>query len=457
MTANHEVILPPINRRPALPDRPPDWVDPGRLNASVRAPARAGKRFIVAFFLVFGGWGFLVPLAGGAVAPGIITPDSYKKTVQHLEGGIIADLRVREGVEVTAGQPLLVLESVQENATYDALREQHWTLLAKQARLDAERAGRDQIEWPDELQPADSRIRAVVDAQQQVFETRRDTRITKRNVLQQKIEQLSEQIKGFDAELQSVSSQISLIEEEMQAKDALVAKSLIAKPEALRLRRMNAEMVGKRGQYLADIARVQQQIGETRMQLLADDAERADQIANEADKIHNDQMGVLEKMRASADVLRRMVVTAPISGTIVNLKFKTIGGVVQRGEPILDIVPSNDTLVIDARVSPLDVKAVHKGLQAQIHLSAYTSRDTPRIPGVVQSVSADRILDAGTQQPYYLVRVTVNRDLLRRLAPHVELIPGMPAEVLIVTGHRTLIDYLSQPFRDAFWRSFRET
>src|SRR5262249_22162032 len=146
--------------------------------------------------------------------------------------------------------------------------------------------------------------------------------------------------------------------------------------------------------------------GETTMQLLADDAERADQIANEADKVRNDQMGVLEKMRASADVLRRMVVTAPISGTVVNLKFKTIGGVVQRGEPILEIVPSNDALVIDARVTPLDVKAVHKGLQAQIRLSAYTSRDTPRIPGVVQSVSADRILDAGTQQPYYLARVT---------------------------------------------------
>jgi HlyD family secretion protein/epimerase transport system membrane fusion protein len=456
MNAN-EIILPPMNRRPALPDRLPDWADPRRLNASVRAPARAGGRLIAAFFLVFGCWGFLVPFAGGAVAPGIIMPDSYKNTVQHLEGGIIADLRVREGAEVMAGQPLLVLESVQENATYATLREQHWTLLAKQARLDAERAGREQIEWPGELQSADSRVRAAADAQQQVFETRRDTRATKKNVLQQKIEQFSEQIKGLEAELQSVSSQISLIEEELQAKDALVAKNLIAKPEALRLKRMNAEMVGKRGEYIADMARVRQQIGETKMQLLADDAERADQIANEADKVRNDQMSVVEKMRASADVLRRMVVTAPISGTIVNLKFKTVGGVVQRGEPILEIVPSDDALVIDARVTPLDVKAVHRGLQAQIQLSAYSSRDTPRIPGVVQSVSADRILDPGTQQPYYLARVTMNRDQLRRLAPHVELIPGMPAEVLIVTQHRTLVDYLSKPFRDAFWRSFRES
>src|SRR5215475_8597192 len=132
MTANQEIILPPMNRRPALPDQLPYWADPSQLKASVSAPARAGRRLIMVFLLVFGGWGFLVPLAGGAVAPGIVTPDSYKKTVQHLEGGIIADLLVREGAEVTAGQPLLVLESVRENATYDALREQHWTLLAKQ-------------------------------------------------------------------------------------------------------------------------------------------------------------------------------------------------------------------------------------------------------------------------------------------------------------------------------------
>jgi HlyD family secretion protein len=456
MTASHEVILPPLNRRRALPDRRPDWADPRRLDASVQGPARAGGRLIVVFLLVFGAWGFLVPLAGGAVAPGVVTPDGYKKTVQHLEGGIIADLRVREGAQVTVGQPLLVLESVQESAAYDALLEQHWTLLAKQARLDAERAGHE-IEWPSELQSADPRVRAVVNVQERVFAARRDTRVTKKNVLQQKIEQFNEQIKGINAEVESASSQISLIEEELQAKDALVAKNLIAKPEALRLKRMYAEMVGKRGEHIADIARVQQQIGETKMQLLAGDAESTDQITNEADKVHSELMSVLEKMRASADVLRRMVVTAPVSGTIVNLKFKTVGGVVQRGESILEIVPSDDSLVIDAHVTPLDVKAVHKGLQAEIHLSAYTSRDMPRIPGVVQSVSADRILDANSHQPYYLARIAVNRDLVRRLAPRVELIPGMPAEVLVVTEHRTLIDYLSRPFRDAFWRSFRES
>src|SRR5215475_3570240 len=251
MTATQEIILPPLNRRPALPDQLPNWADPSQLKASVSAPARAGRRLIVVFLLVFGGWGLLVPLAGGAMAPGIITPDGYKKTVQHLEGGIIADLRVREGSEVTAGQPLLVLESVQESATYDALQQQRWTLLAKQARLDAERVGNERIEWPQELHSADTRVGAVLEAQQQIFETRRETRTTKKNVLLQKIEQLSEQIKGIDSEVQSASSQLLLIEEELQAKDMLVAKGLMAKPEVLRLKRLDAEMTGKRGEYIA--------------------------------------------------------------------------------------------------------------------------------------------------------------------------------------------------------------
>jgi HlyD family secretion protein/epimerase transport system membrane fusion protein len=149
-------------------------------------------------------------------------------------------------------------------------------------------------------------------------------------------------------------------------------------------------------------------------------------------------------------------VTAPISGTVVNSSFKTIGGVVERGKPILEIVPSSDDLVIEARVTPMDVKAVHVGLTAQIHFTAYSSRSTPRVPGTVQTVSADRLLDANTHQPYYLVKVNVDREAMRRLAPNVKLIAGMPADVLIVTEHRSMFDYLFQPFLEAFRQSFHE-
>jgi HlyD family secretion protein len=155
-------------------------------------------------------------------------------------------------------------------------------------------------------------------------------------------------------------------------------------------------------------------------------------------------------------VVRRTVVAAPVNGTVVDLKFKTIGGVVQRGEPIMSIVPTGDELIVEARLTPLDVKAVHSGLEAQIHLSAYSSQIVPKIPGTVRTVSADRLMDDSTRQPYYLARVAIDRATLKRIAPTVDLISGMPVEVLVVTERRTMMDYLTKPFRDALWRSFRE-
>jgi HlyD family secretion protein len=351
---------------------------------------------------------------------------------------------------------LLLIQDVQDRATHDALQQQRWSLLAREARLTAEHADGQQIEWPAELDAPDPVVRKIVLAQQQIFETRRTAHAMKKAVLRQRVEQLHEQIKGIRAQVESTGYQLEYVDEEVEAKRYLLDKGLVSKPEFLSRKRTHAELAGKRGEELADIARAEQQIGETEMQLLSADAERSDQIANETDKVRADLRDVTEKLRASDDVLKRKVVTAPVEGTIVNLKFKTIGAVIQRGEPIVEIVPSDDALVIEARVTPLDVKAVHDGLQAQIHLSAYSSRTTPRIPGIVQSVSADRILDQNTHEPYYLARVAVNRELLHSLAPHVHLVSGMPAEVLIITEHRSMFDYLFKPFRDAFRRSFHE-
>jgi HlyD family secretion protein len=426
------------------------------LKPNICVPARLGKALILIFVLVFGGWGYFAPLDGGAVAPGVINPDSGKKTIQHFEGGIIAEMRVREGEAVTVGQPLVVLESTQARAAHDSLMQQRWSLLARKARLEAENAGQDQIEWPPEMLSMDRQIESIVEAQREVFDARRLTYSTKKNVLAQQIEQLTQQINGNEAQVESASRQIEFVSEELQAKEYLVKRGLVAKPEALRLKRVDAELSGKRGEYLAAIARLRQQIGETKLQILSIDAERADQIANDADKVRADLTDVTEKLHASADVLQRTVVVAPVSGTVVDVKFKTVGGVVQRGELIMSIVPSSDELIIEGRVTPLDRKAVHSGLQAQIHLSAYSSRVVPKIPGTVRTVSADRLVDDTTHQPYYLARVAVDRQTLEQLAPTVDLIPGMPVEVLIVTERRTMFDYILKPFRDAFWRSFRE-
>jgi HlyD family secretion protein/epimerase transport system membrane fusion protein len=423
---------------------------------AVHAPARWGVALVVFFVLAFGSWGWLVPLDGGAVAPGIVNPDSGKKTIQHLEGGIIAELPVREGERVKAGQPIVVLESTQARAAHETLVQQRLSLVARKARLEAERGGFARIEWPAELRMVPANIKPVLDAQQEVFETRRQTHASRREILAQRIEQLLHQIRGYEAQALSASKQIGFVAEELSAKEFLVRRGLIPKPEALRLKRTDAEISGKLGEYEAEIARARQQIGEARLQILAVDAERADQIAGDFEKVRGELADVNEKMLASADVVRRTVVAAPVDGTVVDIKFKTLGGVVQRGEPILSIVPAGDELIVEARLTPVDVKAVHAGLEARLNLSAWSSRLVPKIPGVVRTVSADRLTDEATRQPYYLARVAVDRPTLQRLAPGIDLIPGMPVEVLVVTERRTMLDYLLRPFDDALWRSFRE-
>ena len=428
----------------------------GPLKPDIRRPARYGSVLILIFVVVFVGWGGFVHLDGGAVAPGVINPDSGKKTIQHLEGGIVAELPVHEGQAVKMNQALVVLESTQARATHEALVQQRLSLLARKVRLDAERAGESRIQWPPELRSSDPQIRGIVVAQQEVFETRSSTHASRRDILAQRIEQLMQQIKGHEAQVESTTRQIDFVGEELRAKEYLVARGLSPKPEALRLRRTDAEISGKRAHYGAEIARANQQVGETRMQILGVDAERADQIAAEQDKVRAELAEVNEKLQASADVVKRTVVIAPVNGTVVDIKFRTIGGVVQRGDPIMSIVPEGDEMIIEARLEPRDVKAVHSGLEAKVRFTAYSSRNVPDVPGTVRTVSADRLMDETKHQPYYLVRVAVDRELVKTLAPSVDLIPGMPVEVLVVTESRTMLDYLAKPFRDALWRSFRE-
>lgn len=417
-----------------------------------------GLVLTVGFLLGFGIWGSMVPIAGGATAPAIISPDGSRKTVQHLEGGIIQSLRVRDGDDVEAGQPLVILSDIQPRATYESLLDQYRTLLTTRARLLAERAGHEDFDVPGELQGTahEPGLQRVLESQRQLLKTRNAMHQSRTRVLRQRIEQYQEQITGLEAQVQSASRQFELLSEEVAGKEQLQRKGILPKPELLRLQRLQAEILGRKGEYIGNIARARQQIGETELQVTAFDAERMDQITTQIDQVRTELATVNERLFASKDVLNRTVVTAPVSGTVVNLRFKTEGGVVQKGEPIMDIVPSEDMLLIDARVSPNDIDVVYQGLPAQVHLLAYANRTAPRIAGVVRSVSADRLLDETTRQSYYLARVEVDREQVRRTDPDIQLVPGMPAEVLIVTGEQTLVQYLLKPFTDAMRRSLRE-
>ena len=443
-------------RRQSLPFAELAWDDPRRLSTSVSRPVIYGYAIILLFVAALFGWGSWAPIAGGAHAPGIISPEGSRKSVQHLEGGIVENIRIADGDVVEAGQPLVVLSNIQSKATFDMLSDERRTLLAKLARLEAEKDDRAKLILPAELQLSSGGLRDVISSQAELLETRRARYLSRYRLLRQKIDQLNEQISGFKAQVVSTTRQLALIREEAHGKEKLLRKGYIPKPELLRMQRMEAEIQGRQGEYLAAIARARQQIGEAEIEQIALAAERADQIASESDKYRNELAQVEEKLRASQDILQRTVVRAPVSGTIVNLKFKNSGAVVQRGETILEIVPSVDKLMIEARISPLDIDIVRGGLHAKVNFVAYSTRSAPQITATVKSISADRLVEKDNQRPYYLAKVEVDRAELADRAPNVQLIPGMPVDVLIVTEERTMLEYLLQPFRDALRRSFRE-
>lgn len=432
------------------------WAEAGSLERSVRGPARYAWALTWLFILGACLWAGSIRLAGGAVAPGVISPEGGRKTVQHLEGGIVARLHVRDGDTVLAGQPLLELESLQARATHDMLRSQQRALSITRLRLEAERANASDLRLPADLPADDPAAQKLFAGQRELLLTRRDAHWSRKHVLNQRVSQLEEQIRGFEIQIESTTRQLELIADELVGKRALLEKGLTRKPEVRQLERAEAEIAGRRGEYRSMIARAREQIGEALLEALRLDAERLAEISTQFDKVQLDLLATEERLRASADILARTVITAPASGKVVNLQFRAERGVVQPGVPILDIVPDEDALLIDAHVSPTDIDVVHAGLKAQVQLTAYTLRSTPRVNGIVRTVSADRLINEQNRQPYFLARIEVDRASMAAAGRGIQLLPGMPADVLIMTGERTLAEYLLQPFLDALWRSFRE-
>jgi HlyD family secretion protein/epimerase transport system membrane fusion protein len=434
----------------------PDRIDTRTLQRTVRTPIWFGLALIAVFVVGLGAWALIVPLAGGSVSQGVISPDGSTRTVQHLEGGIIRRLHVRDGDIVSRGQPLLVLESVQPQAEFDLLHKQQSKLQIMQIRLQAEIDEKEVLVFPPEYAGENPETAAAMFDQRRLFQARNAVHQARKRILGQRVSQLKEQINGYQAQITSTDRQLELIAEELEGKKELRKKGHLSKPELLRLLRMEAEINGRRGQFRASIAQAEQQIGEAEMQLIAHEAERRDQLTSQLDHVRTELSSLTEKLLASEDVLNRTVVTAPVNGTVVNLQFKTERGVIPPGAPILDIVPADETLVIDARVSPADIDVVHAGLGAKVQLSSFSSRSFPRISGIVRSVSADRLVDEVTNEPYYRASIEVNAEELEQIGSKIELVPGMPADVLIVTEERTMAQYLFQPFLDAIWKTFRE-
>lgn len=433
---------------------------PAPLMRELQPPIAAGALVIALGLGGFGLWAALAPLAGAAIAPGVISPDGSRRTVQHLEGGIIERILVEDGTVVRPGEPIIVLQDIQARAAHDVLQAHLYSLAAGRARLMAERAGSDDVDFPKWLLEASSIDTTALDAvlvQRQLFYTRAQELANRRGILSQQIAQLHEEIAGLEAQIEADARQIALITDEIQGLEHLYRKGLASKTRLLALQRALSDIEGDRAERRARIARARQAIGQTELQIIAQATAMMNAANEELTRTQAELAETEQRLAASRDVLARTLIRAPTAGTVVELRFHTPGGVIRPGEPVLDIVPTDEDLLVDARISPLDIDVVAQGLPAQVILPAFKQRHTPRMEGRVRQVSADAIIDPRTGERYFQARIEVDSKQLAAVDPPIKLAAGMPAQVYIITGEHTVLDYLLQPLFDSLRRAFRET
>jgi len=412
---------------------------------------------VVAVFLVgFGGWAAIAPLESAAIALGSVKSEGNRKTIQHLEGGIVTKILVRDGDAVKAGQELIRLDETQANAAVELLRGRYWAAKALEARLIAERDGAERIAFPPGLPGAEhAAAKEAVASQARIFAARRAAIVGKTSILRQRVAALREEVVGLKSKIAGQTTQLGLIVDEIADVEFLVNKGLARKPRLLELQRAQAEIVGGRGENRALIARANERIAETELQILDLETTLANEVVKELREAERELYDVAERLRAAEDVIGRTRIVAPLDGVVVGLKVHTAGGVIAPGEKLMDIVPSGDRLIVEAQVDPADIDAVHPGLDTHVRLTPFDKRDAKPLAGRVMSVSADRLTDERTGTAYYLARIELLEDPAAVLGGGA-LYPGMPAEVMIVTGARTALDYFLKPIARSLNRAFRE-
>ncbi len=424
------------------------------LRTDDRLERRIGLLILLAAVGGFGTWA----ADSAAVAPGMVAVEFNRKTVQHLEGGIVREILVREGARVAPGDLLVRLDDTQALAQLEIVRSQYLASRAQEARLIAERDSYREVVFPDDLLAArsDPRVEEAIAGQQQVFAARSKALTGETEVLEQRIEQLNEQIRGLEGLSASKLQRIESYKTEIKDFKKLYEKGLTDRLRLREMERLAAELEGERAEHQASIAAAQVQIGETRLQIIQLQRKQQTEVTQELRDTQAKLSDLRERIRALEDTVARTVVRAPVGGAVVGLAVHTVGGVVTPGGRLLDIVPQDEQLIVEARVAPTDADRVSPGLEAQLRFSAFNVRTTPTVPGHVLTVSGDRITDPNNpKDSYYLARIQVTPEGMNSLRG-LSLLPGMPVDVMIKTGERTFFQYLVKPITDRLAKSFRE-
>lgn len=446
-------------------------------NSTEKAPPRNAVRplllagaLICAVFGGVGAWSATAPIDSAVVAPGVIAVESDRRTVQHLEGGIVSEILVRDGSVVQEGQVLLRLDDTRVKAQEEVIRAERHAQLAIEARLIAEREDRSSISFPTAIvgrANTDKKLQEIMALQESQFVVRLTAIRGQRQILQQRVQQLEEQIVGLEALQKSKTRQASLIEDEIKMIEGLVKAGHVTRQRLLALQREQSRLDGEAADHVAAIAKARQQIGETQLQIMQLDNDRQQEIAKELREVQAKLFESAERLTMVEDQARRLDVVAPVDGVVMNLAFVTVGGVISPGATIATIVPVNDKLVVQAQISPGDVDSVHAGQIVHIRFTTVAAKQVPVVSGTLEYVSADRLvtdqkpgvtnsnMPAVVPNAYYSGRVVVSRDELEKL-DKIKLHAGMPVEVLITRGERTVFEYIMAPLSNNFARAFKE-
>ena len=424
-----------------------------------RGYARLGFAAIALVFGGFGVWAWFAPLDRAAVAQGQVAVESNNKPVQHLEGGIIRDILVHDSQHVQEGDVLFRLQPTNAQANVDLLRKQIDVGLAQEARLVAEQSRADHITFPTDLlaRRTVGETALAIEDQQRQFRERRQTLDGQIGILEAQIAEKLEDIAGRKRQEQSLAAQLSSYKAEMASVSPLLDKGLYTRNKYLALGREAARVEGETGAAAGDIARLAKSLEEAKLQIKQVRFKFDEDISIALNDVRAKMSDAREKIVIAEDVLSRVDVRAPRSGTVLGLKVHGVGAIVKPGETLAEIVPRGEGLIITARVSPGDIESVEVGQIAEVRFSNFSSRQTPVILGKVVSLSPDVLVDqtSGQQQPYFAAKVVIDNDAVpANIAKKIQ--PGMQADVLISTGERTALDYLIGPLRNTFAKTFKE-
>ena len=433
--------------------------------AKKNAPvSRTITRYLVAGFLTvlllaggLGGWAAFARISSAVVASGLVVVESNLKRVQHREGGIVGEIRVKNGDRIKAGDLLIRLDETLVRANLEIIIAQLGEFEARQARLVAERDGNDKIEFPESLvnDVKDPDVIKAVAGERTLFAARKITVGGQISQLKERVEQLNQQIEGLKAQRVSKALEIELINKELVGLEELHKKGHVPITRINALKRDGARLAGEEGAFVSQIAVTKGQISENQLKILQVESDFRETVLKELQEVQAKIAELRERRVAAIDQLNRVDIRAPISGFIHELTVHTVGGVIQPAETVLQVVPEGDALVVEARVSPTDIDQLSLGQPAMINFSAFNQRTTPQLHGSLKRISPDLSRDEATGAYYYTVRLKVDDGEMERLEGLV-LLPGMPAEVFITTGNRRVISYLVKPLTDQLRRTFRE-